>query len=425
MSVDYLFFGIDSVVVLLVVFILLVGVRDRAVLWFAASFGLYYLGTLERRHILHDLGVNSQLLEQIAVVLLITMPIALISLVASIYRRPVGKVGRVAPIVMLLGAVSVPANGIPVLEWWRVESNLVVHLAMTVGLLLILFWALNAVWQRRTSGIPLLVGLGALADMVISDIVAVTNFTEAYFGFRQVEVGVFALLLSLGYAVSQHVFETEKALQLANANALKAHEAERSRLARDIHDGIGQRLSTIKLRLQMLQTNPETGASGRADKIGELVGDVTEAIEDTRRIAHDLSPVLLEEHGLLVAMQSHAGRVGNAEKVAIEINAPEELRLPDGTRDHLYRIFQEAIRNAIDLGDGTSIDVVVCQIAGSVLLSVSDYGVGLNADDPETLNGATLGLKSMAERTRLLNGTLEISGKHRTGTTISLTVPVS
>ncbi len=422
-SVDFFFFGVESVIALILVFALAVGVRDRAVMLFLAAFGFYYLGSLERRHFFHEAGLNSQPVEFLAAILLALSPVALLSFVAHVFDHPVGRLGRTTQIIMVVGMISFPANGIEWLEVWRVHSNAVMHSGMSVALLLILFWCLSAVWRREPHGIPLLVGLGMLTLTVLSDIAVTTNVTEAYFGFRQIDLGTLSLLLSLAFVVGQRLFETEKALHQANSSVLMAHENERGRLARDIHDGVGQWLTAIKLKLELIESDAKEDHAVSA-RLTSLVDDVSHAIEDTRRIAHDLSPALLEKHGLAVAMKSHAERLETQKPIVVRIDAPSSLELPDRVRDHLYRTFQEALKNAVEHSDGTRIDVTLRQSDRHIVLDVSDDGVGLNGTPAREAEGVHMGLKSIAERVRLLGGRMEIAPGNDRGSTLRVTVPL-
>ena len=234
--------------------------------------------------------------------------------------------------------------------------------------------------------------------------------------------------LSLAFIAGQRVFATERALESANERILTAHEQERSRLARDIHDGIGQWLSLIKLKLNMVKADFESGRGASTAHVETLVGDVSRAIEDTRRIAHDLSPALLEQHGLVAAMQSHIDGIVRKGGVRISFEAPADLRLPDNVRDHIYRIFQEALKNALDHSAGKSISVRLSAPKSQLRLQVADDGVGLDGGAPQAeTNGrppARFGMRTMAERASLLGGRLSTSSGAGHGTSILVEVPL-
>lgn len=132
---------------------------------------------------------------------------------------------------------------------------------------------------------------------VIADVTGMASVTVADFGFRASELGTLILQLCLAFIIGQHILASEKSLERANAQALAAHEHEQNRLARDIHDGIGQRLSSIKQDLQMLHSEASRSGHVGAGRLVDPVAEVDTTIEDTLRIAHDLSPALLEEHG--------------------------------------------------------------------------------------------------------------------------------
>ena len=188
-------------------------------------------------------------------------------------------------IVALVASVGVYTGPDTLMTRWSLLAIPTIIFVMLATFVLIVWWATIAVWNRRAGAWPLLFGLAAIAIFQLIDIVLPTTRFEAYVGRPVAVVGVFVFQFSLAVIVGLRMLDTERALRRANANALKAHAEERRRLARDIHDGIGQWLSSIKLNLQLLNSEAGTGRRIEKGRVAGLVDDVSHAIDDTRRIA--------------------------------------------------------------------------------------------------------------------------------------------
>ena len=425
---DYFFLGVQSIAMLIVLFAFFVRSRDRATLVFFFIYAAHYLGYLEDTHFLHFAGFNSPWLQFVATLCYdATLPL-LIEFIAAVFNQRIGFLGRAVQVVSMIAMIQVPYVDWAPFDWWRVTGIVVWHSSMAVGFALFIYWTVKAVVRRQPHGIPLLIGISVMSVCVVTDITMTTYSTEGHFGFLLSDLGTMLFQLSLAVVAGQRVLAMERALDLANQTILTAHEQERSRLARDIHDGIGQWLSLIKLKLNMVKADFEAGRNAPAEHVETLVGDISHAIEDTRRIAHDLSPALLEQHGLVAAMQSHIDGVMRKDGVRVSLDAPAGLQLPPQVRDHIYRIFQEALKNALDHSAGKSISVRLSAPRSQLRLQIEDDGVGLDGGAPELrMNGspaASLGMRTMAERASLLGGRLSTSSGAGRGTSILVEVPL-
>jgi len=421
LGINYLLLGIETIIMLAALFALLYWRGQHSVVLFLLLFVPYYLNSLERRNVLHVAGFDHPGIQFASNVLGALAFPALIAFVAHVFGHSVGRLGRFVQIASVLALVSVPFTGIPLLDWWVMESALVWHALFLFGLLLLVFWSVRAFMVGKAHSAPLLLGMCALACTMIGDIVLPANFVEANYGFRLGEAGVLSLFLAFAFIVGQRILHTDRALLRANEDMLTAHEQERARLARDIHDTIGQWLTTIKLRLEMFHEDAGSGRSPPPDEVRDLVSDVGAVIEDTRRVAHDLSPAFLDEQGLAAAMHGHAERIAQRERLVIEIHVPQSIDLTKTRRDHVYRFFQEALNNASSHAGASRIVVTFERRRSDAVLTVSDNGRGFASDG----SGAGLGLKTMRDRARLLNGGLNIDSRPDHGTDVHLQFPIS
>jgi two-component system sensor histidine kinase UhpB len=199
---------------------------------------------------------------------------------------------------------------------------------------------------------------------------------------------------------------------------LRAQEEERRRLARDLHDEVNQALTAILLRLEALShaAPPELG-----DEVGELKRLVNQAMEELLQLARQLRPSALDDHGLFSAIQGHARRFSAETGIKTEVKTQgEHAMLEMDQETAIYRIAQEALNNVAQHAGAGRVEIdLAAERGGGVELRVRDDGSGF---DPDRRNGG-LGLGGMAERARLVGGSLDIRSKPGHGTELKLVVP--
>ncbi|MCX5689398.1 MAG: sensor histidine kinase [Planctomycetota bacterium] len=207
------------------------------------------------------------------------------------------------------------------------------------------------------------------------------------------------------------------------ARTLTIQEEERSRLARDLHDELGQCQTAVLLGLRaVVNAQSLEQARERAEGVHEMaVG----AVDATRRMARGLSPSVLNDFGLAAA----ADRVCEDVEAASGIHVRRDLRTQGMRFDHAvelaaYRVLQEALTNAVKHSQATRIDVSLTHVDGEISLTVSDNGQGMNQDAPVAHGtGNGLGLAGMRERITLLGGSFGVTTTPARGTTLRATLP--
>lgn len=201
-------------------------------------------------------------------------------------------------------------------------------------------------------------------------------------------------------------------------------EAERQRIARELHDETGGALTAMLLRLKALedQTAGETEMGG---SLRELRGALAEVMAGVRRIALELRPVSIEELGLTRALQKMARDYSEKFKLQIHLatrGLPEES-LPAKVEFAIYRIAQEALNNIIKHAQATEVSILLEKRGNILRLIVEDNGRGFDPAGPGCKKG--LGLFSMRERANLLGGNLIIESEMSRGTTIYADIPLT
>jgi PAS domain S-box-containing protein len=202
---------------------------------------------------------------------------------------------------------------------------------------------------------------------------------------------------------------------------LRAQEAERSRIARELHDDIAQRIALLAICMENLEENGAGNGNGGDSALRQLRRDAKQLSLDVSHLSHQLHSSYLEHLGLAAAVEHQCKELAAVHGVRIDCRI-DALRRPfeHDVALSLFRVLQEALRNALRHADPTRITVELHADRRAVRLCVVDDGVGF---DPRAVDGEGLGLASMRERLRLLGGEIAIVSKHRGGTRVEATVP--
>jgi PAS domain S-box-containing protein len=220
---------------------------------------------------------------------------------------------------------------------------------------------------------------------------------------------------------------TSEQLRALSARLQSVREEEATRISREIHDDLGQKLTALKMdlvwsrrKLAALPESPE--ASPVLDRIAAMTTLVDELVASVQEIATDLRPALLDELGLGAALQFEADRFQERTGIECEVRWPEsEIALPANVTTALFRIFQECLTNVVRHAQAIKVEVEMKVESRSIFLSVHDNGRGV---PPAAIsNTSSLGLLGMKERASLLGGEVLIES-HGDGTTVSARIPL-
>ncbi|MGE3809296.1 MAG: PAS domain S-box protein [Gemmataceae bacterium] len=205
---------------------------------------------------------------------------------------------------------------------------------------------------------------------------------------------------------------------------VKAQEEERRRLARDLHDGLGQSLTLLLFQLQPLRAQFHADAS--LEPLESFRAQVVQIMNETRRMARGLHPSVLDDLGLAPALISLVEDWQRSHGVAVELDGAEleAGRLPVHVEAVLYRIVQEALANIARHAHARRVTIAFRRSAAQVEGRIEDDGEGFQLDEGTKTDKAGLGLLSMQERAALLGGRVEIQSTPGKGTLILLSIPV-
>jgi PAS domain S-box-containing protein len=216
----------------------------------------------------------------------------------------------------------------------------------------------------------------------------------------------------------------EEVLFIVSQKLIEAQEEERTRIARELHDDVGQRLSLLAVHLDRLKQSRPTSAAELGLQIGEVHEQVMDLASDVQALSHQLHSPKLDYLGLAAAAASFCRELSDRHSVKIEFhseNIPKEL--PKEISLCLFRVLQEALQNAIKHSGSRQFQVSLRGGTNELELTVHDSGTGFK---PEvSIKGRGLGLTSMKERLKLVGGKLSIDSKPQHGTTIQARVPLN
>ncbi|MDP1901745.1 MAG: PAS domain S-box protein [Rubrivivax sp.] len=205
-------------------------------------------------------------------------------------------------------------------------------------------------------------------------------------------------------------------------------EGERKRIARELHDDLQQTLGAIRMLVGSMRDASPGIPVATAAMLAEIDGLASAAIDSTRRIINNLRPHMLEDLGLVPALEvliaQFNKRTGLACRLDVQDGAGDALLDAPGVTTCLYRVAQEALHNAANHAQASSVQVRLSgPKGGRVTLRISDNGIGIRSAD--RLKPQSFGLLGMRERVRALGGVLKVDGQPGDGTVVEVSVPVS
>jgi PAS domain S-box-containing protein len=235
--------------------------------------------------------------------------------------------------------------------------------------------------------------------------------------------GSFAGYIGSGIDVTERKL-AEEALSTASQKLIEAQEEERTRIARELHDDVGQRIALLTVNLDSLKKGPLVSAAESARRIEEVRKQLEDLARDIQALSHTLHSQKLEYLGLGAAAAGFCREFSERHGVEIDFHSESIPReLPREISLCLFRVLQEALQNAIKHSGSRQFQVSLKSEANEIELKVHDLGIGFEPE--EAIKGRGLGLTSMKERLKLVDGHLSIDSRPRRGTTIHARVPLN
>lgn len=216
--------------------------------------------------------------------------------------------------------------------------------------------------------------------------------------------------------------EAELALRALPRHISRAQDAERQRVARELHDGVSQLLVSARFRLDEAMRLLES-ANGARMQVDRARQTMVQAIHEVRRISHALRPRALDEFGLLAALSALLAEFQERTRIVVDYRKPRSARvLPSAVAENLYRIAQESLLNVERHAAARNVRVALRANARQITMTIEDDGRGI---DPKRVSRSSgLGLLHMRERAESLDGTLLVGARGHRGTLITVQMPL-
>ncbi|MEO1054586.1 MAG: PAS domain S-box protein [Bacteroidota bacterium] len=238
------------------------------------------------------------------------------------------------------------------------------------------------------------------------------------------------VILSINRDVTKRK-EMERTLNVERRRRLSAiidgQEMERRRLARELHDGLGQLLTAVKLHINKI-FNSKNLDNKQLDNLKETKTIIQDTIIEVKKISHDLMPNVLNDFGLWSALNKLVDQVVDTSDLSVNLDSDGigEQRLGREIEIGIYRIVQEALNNVVKYAEASEVSILLSKREEDIELEISDNGKGFDTD--RILNHASQhlgnGIFNMRERAELLNGTFKIKSSPRNGTVVRIRIPM-
>jgi len=215
--------------------------------------------------------------------------------------------------------------------------------------------------------------------------------------------------------------EYQVRLRQMSSQVLTAQEEERKRVARELHDDTAQALTSVLVRLRLLERSADERLREKLTELRDLTG---ETLEGVRRMATDLRPPMLDDLGLEAALQAHVQDFSRRWPVKAKFTSSHLGRLPPDVELVLYRIVQEALSNVAKHADASHVEASLTRRGRSLRLVIEDDGRGFDVETAKSSRGSGLGLFGMEERLALIGGSVRVESVIGRGTRISVEAPL-
>lgn len=249
--------------------------------------------------------------------------------------------------------------------------------------------------------------------------------------FLGLAIGLLLVTLVFGYLLYRSTklkeearLQSEVIIQqdLATKAVLNAEENERKRISGELHDGLGQMFSAVKMNLSALTDDLDFKSNHSKEMFNKTLDLVDESCKEVRSISHQMAPNVLLKSGLTTAVRDFINKIDSRKlKVNLETFGLQE-RLDQNIETVLYRVIQETVNNVIKHAGANALDIQLTKDEEGINVMIEDNGKGFNAANLETFEG--IGLKNIKSRVEYLKGTVDFSSNIGSGTLVAIHIPV-
>lgn len=213
-----------------------------------------------------------------------------------------------------------------------------------------------------------------------------------------------------------------KQQELSARAVIEAEEDERQRIARDLHDGVGQMMSAAKMNLSAFEAEMKFENKEQQVSFEKIIGLVDESCKEIRNVSHNMMPNALLKNSLASAIRDFIDKM---DKKTLQVHLYTEgldERLDSNVETVLYRVIQECVNNVIKHADASTLDIAVVKEKDGISATIEDNGKGFDMTGIEKFTG--IGLKNIMTRVEYLKGTVDYDSSPGQGTVVALHVPL-
>ncbi len=238
-------------------------------------------------------------------------------------------------------------------------------------------------------------------------------------------LGIFSYLFYSRYKFKQKVLFNNEMMhqqELRSKAIIEAEENERIRIARELHDGIGQQLSAVKLNLSSLESSLDFKKEEQKIMMKNALDIIDDSVKEVRNVSHNMMPNALLKSGLAIAVREFLNRINNTKlKIELEIHGLNE-RLESTTETILFRVLQELVNNIIKHAQANNVHIQIIRHDNELTIMIEDNGVGF---DSAKIKSDGIGLKNIQSRIEYLHGSVNFDSQIGKGTTVTIEVPIT
>lgn len=221
---------------------------------------------------------------------------------------------------------------------------------------------------------------------------------------------------------SQLQFEIMKQQELAIRAVMEAEEHERQRIAKDLHDGVGQMMSAAKMNLSAFESEITFANNDQKQSLEKVIQLVDESCKEVRTVSHIMMPNALLKNNLGVAIRDFVDKLSSKTLQAHVSTQGLDERFDSNVETVLYRVIQECVSNAIQHAGATTLDISITRDKDGISGTIEDNGKGFDISDKDNFEG--IGLKNITTRIEYLKGTVDFDSASGRGTVIAFHVPL-
>jgi len=240
-------------------------------------------------------------------------------------------------------------------------------------------------------------------------------FLELYWQKQRLRENTKKLLLS-----EAELLKAKKQLEEINQYLIKAIEEERTSISFQVHDELGQSMTALKIDLNWVRQNLDQKENAE-QKLDKMIGMTNEVIRKVQRISSELHPGMLDDLGLVAAIEWYCGEFEERTGITCNISL-EDIESEDSTINlALFRVLQEALTNVIRHSKATASEIQLLSSENEVILKIADNGEGI--PEEKLTSGKSFGIIAMRQRVQQCNGTIDFANSAKRGTTIVVRIP--